>query len=208
MKSLRAFIQSSFLSIAPFAVSLTTIQANETPKGTTGETPIDQATLKPFLENNCIRCHGEKKQKGKLRFDQLDFSISDKDEALHYQDVLDVLNSGEMPPEEGRSADRRLNWKSSWLNSPKACSRPANDSPPPVAGWKCGALIVVNTPPPFGTFLASNHLRPGSRRMMKSRTSTLSDDDNTSPRNTSTTTTNSPRKFSKSDSNGREDGSH
>ncbi|MGB0327363.1 MAG: DUF1588 domain-containing protein [Akkermansiaceae bacterium] len=61
---------------------------------------IDRATLQPFLETHCVRCHGEKKQKGKLRFDQLDFSISDQDEALHYQDILDVLNTGEMPPEE------------------------------------------------------------------------------------------------------------
>lgn len=64
------------------------------------ETLLDQKMLGSFLKDNCISCHGEKKQKGKLRFDQLDFSISDKDEALHYQDILDVLNSGEMPPEE------------------------------------------------------------------------------------------------------------
>ena len=86
----------NFLLIAPFIASVTTIQADET----ASETAIDHVTLKPFLAEHCISCHGEKKQKGKLRFDQLDFAISDKDEALHYQDILDVLNSGEMPPEE------------------------------------------------------------------------------------------------------------
>lgn len=61
-------------------------------------TPNNQAVLQPFLSECCTSCHGEKKQKTKLRFDQLDFGISDKDKALQYQDILDVLNSGEMPP--------------------------------------------------------------------------------------------------------------
>ena len=64
------------------------------------ETPVDKLILGQFLENHCIRCHGADKQKGKIRFDQLDYSISDNGEALQYQDVLDVLNSGEMPPED------------------------------------------------------------------------------------------------------------
>ena len=64
------------------------------------ETPVDKAVLGSFLKEHCIRCHGAEKQKAKLRFDELDFSISDNGEALHYQDVLDVLNSGEMPPED------------------------------------------------------------------------------------------------------------
>lgn len=86
----------NFFLIAPFVASVTTIHADET----ASETAIDHVTLKPFLAEHCISCHGEKKQKGKLRFNQLDFAISDKDEALHYQDILDVLNSGEMPPKE------------------------------------------------------------------------------------------------------------
>lgn len=64
------------------------------------ETPVNNLVLSPFLEEHCVRCHGPDKQKGKLRFDQLDFLISDNGEALHYQDVLDVLNTGEMPPED------------------------------------------------------------------------------------------------------------
>ena len=64
------------------------------------ESKVNQEVLGNFLENHCIRCHGPDKQKAKLRFDQLDYAISDNGEALQYQDVLDVLNSGEMPPEE------------------------------------------------------------------------------------------------------------
>lgn len=64
------------------------------------ETAVDPTILTPFLSDHCIRCHGPEKQKAKIRFDQLDFAISDNIEALHYQDILDVLNSGEMPPED------------------------------------------------------------------------------------------------------------
>lgn len=64
------------------------------------ETPLNRAVLAPFVKEHCLRCHGPEKQKGKLRLDGYDYAISDKDEALHYQDVLDVLNSGEMPPED------------------------------------------------------------------------------------------------------------
>ena len=64
------------------------------------ETPVDKRVLGRFLEQRCIRCHGPDKQKAKLRFDLLDYAISDTGEALQYQDVLDVLNSGDMPPED------------------------------------------------------------------------------------------------------------
>ncbi len=64
------------------------------------ETPVDREAIAPFLQEHCISCHGPEKQKAKLRFDRLDFAISDNGEALHYQDILDVLNSGEMPPED------------------------------------------------------------------------------------------------------------
>jgi len=64
------------------------------------ETIVSKEILGPFLQEHCIHCHGPKKQKAKLRFDTMDFSISDNGEALHYQDFLDVLNNGEMPPED------------------------------------------------------------------------------------------------------------
>ena len=64
------------------------------------ETKVSKEILGPFLQEYCIQCHGPNKQKAKLRFDTIDFAISNGNEALHYQDILDVLNSAEMPPEE------------------------------------------------------------------------------------------------------------
>ena len=61
---------------------------------------MDSKKLKPFLENYCIRCHGPKKQKGHVRFDETDWKITDNDSAQRWQDVLDQLNGGDMPPED------------------------------------------------------------------------------------------------------------
>lgn len=61
-------------------------------------TRISKETLKPFLETYCIECHGPKKQKGQVRFDQALWEITDNDSAQRWQDVLDQLNGGDMPP--------------------------------------------------------------------------------------------------------------
>ena len=56
--------------------------------------------LEPFLKEYCIQCHGPKKQKGQLRFDTIDWNITTNDNAQVWQDVLDQLNGGDMPPED------------------------------------------------------------------------------------------------------------
>ena len=57
-----------------------------------------KAKLKPFLEKNCFRCHGEKVQKAKLRLDTAKFKPTDPDSYDFWQNVLDRVASGEMPP--------------------------------------------------------------------------------------------------------------
>ena len=57
-----------------------------------------KAKLKPFLEKNCFRCHGEKVQKAKLRLDTAKFKPTDPDSYDFWQNVLDRIASGEMPP--------------------------------------------------------------------------------------------------------------
>ena len=63
-------------------------------------TELDSEQLQPFLQNYCIECHGPDKQKGQIRFDQTDWKITDNDTAQRWQDVLDQLNGGDMPPED------------------------------------------------------------------------------------------------------------
>ena len=56
--------------------------------------------LKPFLKQNCFECHGPEKQKNDLRFDTLDIDLSDNRTLEVWQEILDQLNLGEMPPQK------------------------------------------------------------------------------------------------------------
>ena len=61
---------------------------------------LDRKMLSGFIEKHCTKCHGPKKQKGETRLDTLSLEITNSDTALHWQEVLDVLNLGEMPPDD------------------------------------------------------------------------------------------------------------
>jgi hypothetical protein len=56
--------------------------------------------LKPFVNKYCVSCHGEKKQKAKLRLDNLSADLTDLKTAEQWQDILDELNAAAMPPED------------------------------------------------------------------------------------------------------------
>ena len=58
--------------------------------------------LEPFLTQYCIRCHGADEQNGQVRFDNVDWKITNNDSAQRWQDVLDQLNGGDMPPEDAK----------------------------------------------------------------------------------------------------------
>lgn len=53
-----------------------------------------------FLKDYCVKCHGAEKQKGDRRFDALTPTIKTPDDALAWQEILDQLNKGEMPPKK------------------------------------------------------------------------------------------------------------
>lgn len=57
-----------------------------------------KAEVEPFLAKHCYSCHGSEKQKGDRRFDTLAGNLADLDTAQHWQDIVDQLNLGEMPP--------------------------------------------------------------------------------------------------------------
>ena len=54
----------------------------------------------------CQKCHGPDKQEGKFRVDDLPYAITTIETAERWQKVLNVLNSGEMPPEEEKQPGR------------------------------------------------------------------------------------------------------
>ncbi|MEP2776264.1 MAG: DUF1592 domain-containing protein [Luteolibacter sp.] len=64
-------------------------------------------TVKPFLEQNCISCHGPKKEKGSLRVDFLAADLNDPYSLSHYQNIIDELTTENMPPEEEPRPDQQ-----------------------------------------------------------------------------------------------------
>lgn len=62
-------------------------------------------TLKPFFASHCVKCHGGDKVKGKVNLKEID-NMSDflaKPELI--QDLLGVMDSGDMPPEDEPQPD-------------------------------------------------------------------------------------------------------
>ena len=55
-----------------------------------------------FVTTHCIRCHGPEKEKGDLRIDQLSRDFQVGVDSQHWGDVMEQVNSGEMPPKKDK----------------------------------------------------------------------------------------------------------
>jgi mono/diheme cytochrome c family protein len=80
-----------------------------------------RSQIAPVLKQNCVECHGPKKQKGKFRVDTLDPNLLHGEDVNWWLEVFDVLSNGEMPPEDDdvhlADEDRRrvIDWLSSEM---------------------------------------------------------------------------------------------
>ena len=54
----------------------------------------------PFFQEHCNRCHGEKKQKGDLRVDDLKVDLQSPATMAHWEEIMNRINSGDMPPDD------------------------------------------------------------------------------------------------------------
>ena len=55
----------------------------------------------PILKSHCVRCHGPDKQESRIRLDNLSTDlVQDRAAAEYWNEVLHVLNAGEMPPDD------------------------------------------------------------------------------------------------------------
>ncbi len=60
-----------------------------------------EKTIKPFLQEHCVRCHGPEKQKGEFRMDtQLPNNFLDPAAKEKWGEVVNMLNGYEMPPKK------------------------------------------------------------------------------------------------------------
>ena len=59
-----------------------------------------EKTVAPILKRHCVACHGERKEEGELRLDNLGRDFSNGQLAGRWRDVADRVRLGEMPPED------------------------------------------------------------------------------------------------------------
>ncbi|MGY8769649.1 MAG: DUF1592 domain-containing protein [Pirellulales bacterium] len=73
------------------------------------------STVFPLLESHCINCHGPAKQESELQLDKLDPEMMDEHSIEAWQEVVDRMSIGEMPPVDSAqpTAEQRqlvINW--------------------------------------------------------------------------------------------------
>ena len=74
--------------------------------------------IKPFFAQHCTSCHGDQKQKGDLRLDTLSTDFIAPPVAGHWTDIMDRINTGEMPPKkEARPNAAEISHVVEWISA-------------------------------------------------------------------------------------------
>ncbi len=77
-----------------------------------------EPAVEKFFADHCVRCHGEKKQKGDFRLDSLVREFGELQTAERWAEVVFRMNSGEMPPEdEKQPSAEELGRVVDWLTA-------------------------------------------------------------------------------------------
>ncbi|MDB5334591.1 MAG: hypothetical protein JWN70_210, partial [Planctomycetaceae bacterium] len=73
--------------------------------------------VKPFIEQHCLACHGEKTTKAGYRVDLLGTDFTAPSVAEQWKEVIDRINAGEMPPKDRPRPDaKKAAALVSWVN--------------------------------------------------------------------------------------------
>lgn len=103
-----AILLIQLMSLSPLVATGTTVVAQ-------GKDKYD-AQVRPFFNTYCIRCHGPNKSKGELTLHTLDGDLTSGQGLDRWEDVLDALESGVMPPEdEPRPEDAERMVVTGWI---------------------------------------------------------------------------------------------
>jgi hypothetical protein len=68
-----------------------------------------------FFKTYCTECHGEEKQKGKVRLDDISLRVDTLKKADEWAKILNSINSGEIPPEDAKQPEN--NAKADFLEA-------------------------------------------------------------------------------------------
>jgi mono/diheme cytochrome c family protein len=100
-----------------------------------------------FLEKHCVSCHGPEEEKGDLRIDQLSRDFKVGADTHLWAEVLEQINSGEMPPKKKPRPSQQeiadfITALDSQLKEGKAARMAAR---PPVAHYRLSRKEYQNT---------------------------------------------------------------
>ena len=95
----------------------------------------------PFLENHCTKCHGAEKQKGDVRLDNLGAPAARGENGEVWLAVLDMLESGDMPPKREPRPDAK-ELKNAIAQIGDALAKSAE---PPIALRRLNRVEYQNT---------------------------------------------------------------
>lgn len=74
--------------------------------------------IAPFFETHCVSCHGPEKSKGKVTLHTLKGDFTTDDELERWELIREVIESGEMPPEEEPQPDDAAREAvASWIDA-------------------------------------------------------------------------------------------
>lgn len=85
-----------------------------------------ERTIKPFLQTNCVECHGKDKAKGDVVLDHLTGQVNAVSERGLWIDILDQLDLGAMPPEKAKQqpTPEQTAVVMAWIRSQVKTNRP------------------------------------------------------------------------------------
>ena len=92
------------MSIIGIAASLLTLLCMVSAQAADHTASLPETHL-PLLREYCFDCHDADTQKGKIDLESQPLKITTLKEAELWQKVLNVLNAGEMPPEDSKQPD-------------------------------------------------------------------------------------------------------
>ncbi len=127
------FSKSSFAGVLSIILGLCCLPsglASQTELETGASQSLDRynSTIKPILAQFCYECHGHEEQEGDLRIDLLNPNMHDGKHGGKWQEVLDALDRGDMPPEDskqpsGQQREGLIEWMAGELKRAAALRR-------------------------------------------------------------------------------------
>jgi hypothetical protein len=75
-----------------------------------------KTAIQPFLDEHCMNCHDEDTARAGFRLDTLDTDFTKGNNAGLWKEVMDQINSGQMPPKKKARPDPKMAFAvSSWV---------------------------------------------------------------------------------------------